>query len=118
MTLLNNILPEKRRGKLKTLLEIGKTVRVLEAHNGLSGIIANNIQALFEVKKVRDNSVTVIDLFKNQKYLINENDSKLIFRKNDIFQGRIVFHHAQWHFTGHFCFHPNKNQGFIFSFFP
>ena len=75
--------------------------------------IANNIQALFEVKKVRDNSVTVIDLFKNQKYHINENDSKLIFRKNDIFQGRIVFHHAQWHFTGHFCFHPNKNQGFI-----
>ena len=44
MTLLNNILPEKRRGKLKALLKTGKTVRVLEAHNGLSGIIANNIQ--------------------------------------------------------------------------
>ena len=40
MTLLNNILPEQRRGKLKALLEAGKTVRVLEAHNGLSGIIA------------------------------------------------------------------------------
>ena len=44
MTLLNNILPEKRRGKLKALLKMGKTARVLEAHNGLSGIIANNIQ--------------------------------------------------------------------------
>ena len=44
MTLLNNILPEQRRGKLKALLKMGKTVRVLEAHNGLSGIIANNIQ--------------------------------------------------------------------------
>jgi len=42
MTLLNNILPETRRGKLKTLLDRGKIVRVLEAHNGLSGIIANN----------------------------------------------------------------------------
>ncbi|MBT6718048.1 MAG: phosphoenolpyruvate mutase [Nitrospina sp.] len=42
MTLLNNTLPEHRRGKLKALLEKGKTVRVLEAHNGLSGIIANN----------------------------------------------------------------------------
>ncbi len=42
MTLLNNTLPEQRRGKLKALLEKGKTVRVLEAHNGLSGIIANN----------------------------------------------------------------------------
>ena len=75
--------------------------------------ISNNIQALFEVKKVRDNSVIVIDLFKNKKYQIDENDAKLIFRKNDIFQGRIVFHQAKWHFTGHFCFHPNKNQGFI-----
>ena len=44
MTLLNIALPEQRRGKLKTLLEKGKTVRVIEAHNGLSGIIANNIQ--------------------------------------------------------------------------
>ena len=44
MTLLNTILPEKRRGKLKALLEDGKTVRVLEAHNGLSGIIANTIE--------------------------------------------------------------------------
>jgi phosphoenolpyruvate phosphomutase len=44
MTLLNNTLPEQRRGKLKALLEKDHTVRVLEAHNGLSGIIANNIQ--------------------------------------------------------------------------
>ena len=42
MTLLNNILPEVRRSKLKILLSKKKIVRVLEAHNGLSGIIANN----------------------------------------------------------------------------
>ena len=42
MTLLNNILPEIRRGKLKVLLREREIVRVLEAHNGLSGIIANN----------------------------------------------------------------------------
>ena len=42
MTLLNNILPEVRRGKLKALLSKKEIVRALEAHNGLSGIIANN----------------------------------------------------------------------------
>lgn len=42
MTLANNTLPEARRGKLKSLLREGKTVRVLEAHSGLSGIIAND----------------------------------------------------------------------------
>ena len=41
MTLLNNTLPEQRRGKLKALLEKNQPVRVLEAHNGLSGIVAN-----------------------------------------------------------------------------
>ena len=42
MTLLNNTLPEERRGQLKTLLATGRLVRVIEAHNGLSGIIADN----------------------------------------------------------------------------
>mgnify|MGYP003323923976 CR=1 FL=1 len=52
MTLLNNILPEERRGKLKALLKKGKTVRVLEAHNGLSGIIANNIHVKGELEGI------------------------------------------------------------------
>ncbi|MFQ5450252.1 MAG: phosphoenolpyruvate mutase [Nitrospinaceae bacterium] len=42
MTLLKNNLPDVRRGKLKSLLKEGKTVRAMEAHNGLSGIVANN----------------------------------------------------------------------------
>jgi len=42
MTLMNNILPEKRRGALKALIGKGQLVRVMEAHNGLSGIVANN----------------------------------------------------------------------------
>ncbi|NIP99043.1 MAG: phosphoenolpyruvate mutase [Nitrospinaceae bacterium] len=41
MTLLNQNLPENRRGKLKALLRSGQLVRVLEAHNGLSGIVAD-----------------------------------------------------------------------------
>ena len=42
MTLLNKTLPEQRRRKLKDLLQEGRLVRVIEAHNGLSGIIADN----------------------------------------------------------------------------
>ncbi len=44
MTLRNNTLPEIRRGKLKAILKQGNLVRVMEAHNGLSGIIANNLK--------------------------------------------------------------------------
>ena len=75
--------------------------------------VSKNIQALFEIKKVRDNSVTVLDLFTDEKYQIEEEDSKLAFRKNDIFQGRIVPHNDKYFFTGYFCFHPNKTQRYI-----
>jgi hypothetical protein len=75
--------------------------------------ITNNIQALFEIKKVRDNSVTVLDLFNNKKYLVDEDYSKLVFRKNDIFQGRIVPHKGKWNFTGYYCFHPSKTQLYL-----
>lgn len=44
MTLQNKILPEQRRGKLKQLLDQGHLVRALEAHNGLSGIIADTVK--------------------------------------------------------------------------
>jgi hypothetical protein len=75
--------------------------------------ITNNIQALFEVKRIRDNSVTVLDLFNDKKYLVHEDNSKLVFRKNDIFQGRVVPHKSKWNFTGYFCFHPNKTHRFL-----
>jgi len=52
MTLLNNILPEIRRSKLKTLLKRDQIVRVLEAHNGLSGIIANNARVEGQTNEV------------------------------------------------------------------
>ncbi|MEC7641260.1 MAG: phosphoenolpyruvate mutase [Nitrospinota bacterium] len=44
MTLKHNILPDVRRSKLKALLDRGQLVRAIEAHNGLSGIIANDVK--------------------------------------------------------------------------
>jgi hypothetical protein len=75
--------------------------------------ISNNILALFEVRKVRDHSVVVLDLFADEKYQVEEEDSKLIFRKNDIFQGRIVPHQGKYYFSGNYCFHPNDSQRYI-----
>ena len=47
---INNIIkqsdsiPESRRGKLKKLLSLKKTIRIMEAHNGLSALIVENTQ--------------------------------------------------------------------------
>jgi len=42
MSLKNLITPEKRRAKLKSILNKKGFVRAIEAHNGLSGLIAND----------------------------------------------------------------------------
>ena len=72
-----------------------------------------NIQGLFLVKKVKKDCVKVLNLFTDDIYLVHENDSDLIFRKNNIFQGRIICFQKQYCFTGNFCFHPEKIHKYI-----
>ncbi len=110
--LLDNYMPGTQRTILENIIE-GNQSSWSQSHLEACQDITNNIQALFEVKKVRDNSVTVLDLFKDEKYMVDEDDSKLVFRKNDIFQGRIVPHQGKWNFTGYFCFHPSKAQHYL-----
>lgn len=44
MTLRNSIQPEDRRGMLRRALDARGFVRVIEAHNGLSGILGNDVR--------------------------------------------------------------------------
>jgi hypothetical protein len=100
INILESIIEDNREAWTHSQLEVFKD-------------IANSVQALFEIKKVRDDSVLVLDLFKENKYRVDEEDSKLIFRKNDIFQGRVVSHNGKCYFTGYFCFHPSMSHRYI-----
>ncbi len=75
--------------------------------------ITKSIQGLFISKKIKDETVKVVNLFTDETYLAHEKDSRLFFRKNDIFQGRLIFFQEQFHFTGNFCFHPEKTHKYI-----
>jgi hypothetical protein len=75
--------------------------------------ITKSIQGLFLVKKIKDDKVKVVNLFTDETYLAHEKDSRLIFRKNDIFQGRLIFIQDQFYFTGNFCFHPDKTHKYV-----
>jgi hypothetical protein len=110
--LLDNYIPETQNTILENIIEENH-LKWDKNHLEACQDITNNIQALFEIKKVRDKSVKVINLFNNKKYLVDEDYSKMVFRKNDIFQGRIVPHQGKWNFTGHYCFHPSKTHRFL-----
>jgi hypothetical protein len=110
--LLDNYIPGTQKTILENIIEENH-LKWEQSHTEACQDITNNIQALFEVKRIRDNSVTILDLFNDKKYLVHEDNSKLVFRKNDIFQGRVVPHKGKWSFTGYFCFHPNKTQRYL-----
>jgi hypothetical protein len=110
--LLDNYIPGTQNTILENIIE-ENPLTWDQSHLEACRDITNNIQALFEVKRVRDKSVTVLNLFNKEKYLVDEDYSKLTFRKNDIFQGRIVYHQGKWHFTGYYCFHPRKTQRYL-----
>ena len=110
--LLDNYLPGTQTTILENLTEENQ-FSWSQDHIDVCKDISNNIQALFEVKKIRDKSVTVLNLFTDEKFFIEEENSKLVFRKNDIFHGRIVPRQGKWLFTGYFCFHPSKTKPYI-----
>ena len=75
----------------------------------------NNIHGLFIVKKIRDTSVRVLNLFDDKKYDVYEPSSKLYFSKDNIFEGRLLPYEESYFFTGNFCFHPDGTKKYIKS---
>jgi hypothetical protein len=110
--LLDNYAPETHRTILENIIEENPSSWTPDSL-GIYTSISKNILALFEVRKVRENSVTVLDLLTDEKYQVDEKDSKLMFRKNDVFQGRVIPHQGNYFFSGYFCFHPNKTHRYI-----
>ncbi len=72
-----------------------------------------NVHGLFLVKKPMKGSVLAINLFDKIKYKVEDPQSEMIFRKNDIFEGRAIPFSDGNRFTGTYCFHPQQTSKFI-----
>ncbi len=73
----------------------------------------SNIHGLFLIKKIKKESVRVVNLFGDESYDVIEPSGNLYFSKNSIFEGRLLPHENSYYFTGNFCFHPEKSKKFI-----
>ncbi|MCH8327707.1 MAG: hypothetical protein IID15_04180 [Candidatus Marinimicrobia bacterium] len=100
MTPLESLIKENRNGWSRHELEI------------FEGFI-RNIHGMFLVKKVRDDSIIVLNMFDDEKYEVKEEQGKLIFNKNDLFEARLMPYENAYYFSGNFCFHPGKALKFI-----
>ena len=110
--LFNNCAPKSSKTILEVLLENNSeecNTDKLKIYKSIS----KSIQSLFLIQKVHEDRVKAINLFNDEIYLVQEKDSRLIFKENDIFQGRIIYFQKYFHFTGNFCFHPKKSHKYI-----
>jgi len=110
--IFNNYAPKSSKTVLEVLLENNSEQCNTDKLN-LYKSISESIQSLFLIQKVYEDRVTAMNLFTDEIYLVQEKDSRLIFKENDILQGRIVYFQKYFHFTGNFCFHPKKSHKYI-----
>jgi len=101
----------------QTLLELiinnGKGVTLDQPKN--INVFNSHIHGLFIIKKIKDHSIKVINLFDNEQYDVVDPSGKFYFSKNNIFEGRLIAHENTYYFTGNFCFHPEGSKKFIKS---
>ena len=78
-------------------------------------VFISHIHGLFIVKKIKNHSVKVINLFDKKQYDVAESLGKLYLSKSSIFEGRLLIYENSYYFTGNFCFHPEDSKKFIKS---
>jgi len=72
-----------------------------------------SIHGIFLAKKIKEHSAQVINLFDKKKYKVVEPIEKFYFRKNELFEGRLLSYNNVYYFTGNYCFHPKDSHEYI-----
>ncbi len=112
--IFDRILPDTKITLLEKMLESQKESwdpKQYEVYEGFN----ENIFGIFRVKKMTAGEVTVLNLFSDEKYLVNETEGSLIFNKGDLFQGRLISFEGVTYFTRNFCIHPKGAFKYIES---
>ena len=110
--LFSNYITEKSKTVLEVLISEHHETWPTEKLEVIQSI-TKTIHGLFLIKKIKDQEVKVLNLFTDEAYIVQEKESRLIFRKNDLFQGRIICFEEQFYFTGNYCFHPKETHKYI-----
>ena len=112
--LFDRVIPDEQLTPLETLINNKVQGDLPEGITNLEEF-TNNVHGLFIIKKIRDHEVVALNLLDDTKYNVREPEGKLIFKKNELFEARIVLNNDEYYFTGNFCFHPKEAVKFIKS---
>ncbi|MBF0274210.1 MAG: hypothetical protein HQK84_03150 [Nitrospinae bacterium] len=72
-----------------------------------------NIHSIFLTRKIKNNTVKVMDLYSKEKYTVVQDGAKLTMNMDEILTARIVKHDDHYIFTRTYCPHPFEAYKFI-----
>ncbi len=75
--------------------------------------ISKWVHGIFIIKKNRSDEVEVYEIFDEKKYVVKQEQGHLGLKKDDIFEGRLIYFKDSYFFTENFCFHPKETLSFI-----
>ena len=97
---------------LEKIIDRDKEILPTNALKAFEGF-TKNIHGIFIAKKIKEHSAQVINLFDQKKYAVVEPIKKFYFRKNELFEGRLLNFNNVYYFTGNYCFHPKDSHKYI-----
>lgn len=106
------------KGYMQTPLNvcnIQRDLRLTEEDKQTLELLRKAKHSLFELLKVKKTEITLKDLFKNEKVVVDTDQHIFEFDEKEFFEARIVEVGGKKHFLKGFCFHPESAQKFILN---
>jgi hypothetical protein len=78
-------------------------------------LLATNVHALFEVRKIRDGTVRLRDVFSGKDHDVTERRQLVGLEKGDVLEARLLPFEGSLFFSGAFLYHPHEVRRSILS---
>ena len=75
--------------------------------------LAGTHHSLYEFVKIRGDDIHIRDLFLDKKIVIHDSPINIGFNRDEIFDGRLITHGEDHHFSRSFCLHPAEASKYI-----
>lgn len=92
-----------------------RDLRFTPEETGLIEELKQHRHSLFEIQKIKGQTLVIKDLLKNEKITLQSPNFSFSQDPDEIFEARLIPHQAFWVFSKGFCFHPAQAKSFILS---
>ncbi len=94
---------------------MARELRFTDQEKHLLESLKKNIHSLFQFIKIKDQDITIKDLFKGQKLVVKKSPWIYGFEADEFFEARLIPVGETYVFTRGLCFHPQSASAYILT---